>query len=91
MARPVGWDAIGAEIETIRAAIGWHNIILTENSFMKKHACTALDLGGIAGSAEGFVGAMDDALRAYLHFAGASHLAWAPHLDREKRPFVDRL
>ena len=30
--------------------------------------------------AEGFVDAMRDALRAYLRFAGASRLEWAPHL-----------
>ena len=35
--------------------------------------------------AEGFVGAMRDALRAYLRFAGVSRLDWAPHLGAEKR------
>ena len=29
---------------------------------------------------EGFVDAMRDALRAYLHFGGATRLEWAPHL-----------
>jgi uncharacterized protein YcaQ len=35
--------------------------------------------------AAGFAGAMRDALRAYLRFAGADRLAWAPHLSREQR------
>jgi hypothetical protein len=34
---------------------------------------------------EGFVDAMQAALRAYLHFAGASRLEWAPHLGNERR------
>jgi uncharacterized protein len=34
--------------------------------------------------AEGFVDAMRDALGAYLRFAGASSLEWAPHLATEK-------
>jgi uncharacterized protein len=34
---------------------------------------------------EGFVDAMRAALRAYLRFAGASRLEWAPHLERERR------
>ena len=38
--------------------------------------------------ADGFVDAMRDALRAYLRFAGASRLEWAPHLGREKRLFL---
>ena len=37
--------------------------------------------------ADGFVDAMRDALRAYLRFAGASRLEWAPHLGAEKRLF----
>jgi uncharacterized protein YcaQ len=36
---------------------------------------------------DGFVDAMRDALRAYLRFAGADRLAWAPHLGTEKRLF----
>ena len=40
--------------------------------------------------AEGFVDAMRDALRAYLRFAGASRLEWAPHLASEKRLFLAR-
>jgi uncharacterized protein YcaQ len=36
---------------------------------------------------DGFVDAMRDALRAYLGFAGAGKLAWAPHLGTEKRLF----
>jgi uncharacterized protein len=39
---------------------------------------------------EGFVDAMRDALRAYLRFAGASRLDWAPHLGAEKRLFLTR-
>ena len=35
--------------------------------------------------ADGFVDAMRDALRAYLRFAGADRLEWAPHLATEKR------
>jgi uncharacterized protein len=37
---------------------------------------------------DGFVDAMRDALRAYLGFAGAARLAWAPHLGTEKRLFL---
>jgi uncharacterized protein YcaQ len=40
--------------------------------------------------AEGFVEAMRDALRAYLRFASASKLEWAPHLRAEKRLFLAR-
>jgi uncharacterized protein YcaQ len=35
--------------------------------------------------AHGFVEAMRDALRAYLRFAGADSLEWAPHLEAENR------
>jgi uncharacterized protein YcaQ len=35
--------------------------------------------------ADGFVDAMRDALRAYLRFAGADRLDWAPNLAAEKR------
>jgi uncharacterized protein len=38
--------------------------------------------------ADDFVDAMRDALRAYLRFAGADRLDWAPHLATEKRLFV---
>ena len=38
--------------------------------------------------AGGFVDAMRDALRAYLRFAGADRIEWAPHLATEKRLFV---
>ena len=37
-----------------------------------------------------FVDAMRDALAAYLRFAGASRLEWAPHLAMEKRLFLTR-
>lgn len=40
--------------------------------------------------ADGFVDAMRDALRAYLGFAGADRLAWAPQLRTEKRLFLSR-
>ena len=40
--------------------------------------------------ADGFVDAMREALRAYLRFAGASRLEWAPHLGAEKRLFLTR-
>jgi uncharacterized protein YcaQ len=40
------------------------------------------------GRAEGFVDAMHDALRAYLRFAQADAIAWAPHLRTEKRLFA---
>jgi uncharacterized protein YcaQ len=40
--------------------------------------------------ARGFVDAMRDALRAYLRFAGADRLDWAPHLTTEKRLFLAR-
>ena len=39
------------------------------------------------GRAEGFVDSMNDALRAYLRFAGANRLDWAPQLGREQRLF----
>ena len=37
---------------------------------------------------EGFVDAMHAALRAYLRFASASRLEWAPHLGMEGRLFL---
>jgi hypothetical protein len=40
--------------------------------------------------ADGFVDAMRDALGAYLRFAGAGRLEWAPHLATEKRLFLAR-
>jgi uncharacterized protein YcaQ len=40
--------------------------------------------------AEGFVEAMRDALRAYLAFAGASRIEWAPQLTAERRLFPSR-
>jgi uncharacterized protein YcaQ len=40
--------------------------------------------------ADGFVEAMRDALRAYLHFAAARRLEWAPDLRSEKRLFLTR-
>jgi uncharacterized protein len=40
--------------------------------------------------ADGFVDAMRDALRAYLRFASADRLDWAPHLATEKRLFPTR-
>jgi uncharacterized protein len=46
--------------------------------------------GFAPGRAEGFVDAMRDALRAYLRFAGASRLEWAPRLGTEKRLFLTR-
>jgi uncharacterized protein YcaQ len=39
---------------------------------------------------DGFVDAMRNALRAYLRFASADRLDWAPHLTTEKRLFVIR-
>ncbi|HEY8761758.1 MAG TPA: crosslink repair DNA glycosylase YcaQ family protein [Candidatus Dormibacteraeota bacterium] len=46
--------------------------------------------GFAARRADGFVDAMRDALRAYLRFAGADRLEWAPHLTTEKRLFLTR-
>ena len=40
--------------------------------------------------ADGFVDVMRAALRAYLRFAAASRLAWAPHLGVERRLFLTR-
>ena len=40
--------------------------------------------------AAGFADAMLDALRAYLRFAGAERLEWAPHLGPARRLFGDR-
>jgi uncharacterized protein YcaQ len=45
---------------------------------------------GFAPRTGGFVDAMRDALRAYLRFAGADRLDWAPHLATEKRLFLTR-
>jgi hypothetical protein len=39
---------------------------------------------------DGFVDAMREALRAYLRFAEADRLEWAPHLAIEKRLFLAR-
>jgi uncharacterized protein len=44
--------------------------------------------GFAPGRADGFVDAMRDALRAYLRFAGAADLEWAPHLETEQRLFA---
>jgi uncharacterized protein YcaQ len=46
--------------------------------------------GFAPGRADGFVNAMRDALSAYLRFAGADRLDWAPHLATEKRLFLTR-
>ncbi|HJS70874.1 MAG TPA: crosslink repair DNA glycosylase YcaQ family protein [Gaiellaceae bacterium] len=46
--------------------------------------------GFAPGRADGFVDAMRDALRAYLRFAGASRLEWAPRLGPERRRFTTR-
>jgi uncharacterized protein YcaQ len=46
--------------------------------------------GFAPGRADGFVDAMRDALRAYLRFAGADHIEWAPHLATEQRLFLAR-
>jgi uncharacterized protein YcaQ len=40
--------------------------------------------------ADGFVDAMRDALRAYLRFADATRIEWAPHLATERRLFSTR-
>jgi uncharacterized protein YcaQ len=40
--------------------------------------------------ADGFVEAMRGALRAYLGFARATRIEWAPHLGKEKRLFLAR-
>ncbi len=40
--------------------------------------------------ADGFVEAMRDALGAYLRFAAAERLDWAPHLATARRMFLDR-
>jgi len=41
-------------------------------------------------SVDGFVHAMRDALTAYLRFAGAVSVHWAPHLRKERRVFGTR-
>jgi uncharacterized protein len=43
--------------------------------------------GFTPGRVSGFVGAMREALDAYLRFAGADRLEWAPHLAADKRRF----
>ncbi|MFL5910896.1 MAG: DNA glycosylase AlkZ-like family protein [Gaiellaceae bacterium] len=44
--------------------------------------------GFAPGSADGFVEGMRNALDAYLRFAGADTVAWAPQLGKEKRLFA---
>jgi hypothetical protein len=46
--------------------------------------------GFAPGSADGFVDAMRNALRAYLRFADADRLEWPSHLATEKRLFLAR-
>ncbi|MBV8065740.1 MAG: YcaQ family DNA glycosylase [Actinobacteria bacterium] len=46
--------------------------------------------GFAPGRADAFVDAMCEALAAYLRFAGADRLEWAPHLAAEKRRFPAR-
>ena len=46
--------------------------------------------GFAPGRAKGFVDAMREALRAYLRFADADRIEWAPHLTTEKRLFHAR-
>jgi uncharacterized protein YcaQ len=46
--------------------------------------------GFVPDRAEGFVDAVRDALSAYLRFAGADRLEWAPHLGYEKQVFLTR-
>jgi uncharacterized protein YcaQ len=46
--------------------------------------------GFVPRSAEGFVEAMRDALRAYLRFGCATRIEWAPELAMEKRLFLTR-
>ena len=46
--------------------------------------------GFAARRVDGFVDAMRSALRAYLGFAGADRLDWAPHLGSDKRLFLTR-
>ena len=46
--------------------------------------------GFAAQRADGFVEAMQDALDAYLRFAGMNHLDWPPHLARESRLLSSR-
>ena len=43
--------------------------------------------GFAPGRTEGFVEAMNEAIRAYLRFAGASRIEWAGHLTKERRLF----
>ena len=58
------------------------------------NAVQVLDLwwedGFVPHRVDGFVDAMRDALRAYLRFADAGRLEWAPHLKTEKRVFLTR-
>lgn len=67
-------DLIPVEVEGVR---GKRFVVREEAGFAPRRA-------------EGFVEAMRDALRAYLRFAGASRLQWAPHLTSEKRLFRPR-
>ena len=44
--------------------------------------------GFVPRRADGFVDAMRDAFRAYLRFAGAERIDWAPQLRAERRLFL---
>jgi uncharacterized protein len=46
--------------------------------------------GFVPDGADGFAAAMQDALHAYLRFAGADHLEWAAHLSDERGLFPVR-
>jgi uncharacterized protein len=46
--------------------------------------------GFVPRRADAFVDAMREALRAYLRFAGATRIEWAPHLGTDKRLFLTR-
>jgi hypothetical protein len=46
--------------------------------------------GFAPGRTKGFVDAMREALRAYLRFADADRIEWAPHLTTEQRLFHAR-
>lgn len=37
-----------AEIDAVQKVVGWDNILIKKNVFVKRHAATELDLGGIA-------------------------------------------
>ena len=63
---------------------------LRQRSGMTPERWSTRENGFVPRRVDGFVDAARDALRAYLRFAEARRLEWAPHLGAEKRLFLTR-